>query len=65
MLGHGSVMITLDRYGHLYPGDTHQYAERLAELTREVRAQDHADWVRTETSDRLVAVPRVAGGKGL
>jgi len=29
MLGHASVSITLDRYGHLYPGDTHQYGDRL------------------------------------
>ena len=29
MLGHASVAITLDRYGHLYPGDVHLYVDRL------------------------------------
>ena len=27
--GHASVAITLDRYGHLYPGDVHLYVDRL------------------------------------
>jgi hypothetical protein len=31
MLGHASVAITLDRYGHLYPGDVHLYVDRLGE----------------------------------
>lgn len=29
MLGHASVAITLDRYGHLYPGDIAMYVDRL------------------------------------
>ena len=61
VLGHASVSITLDRYGHLYPGDVHQYVDRLGELALAARA----DWVRTGATDRLVAVPRVVGGKGL
>ncbi len=61
MLGHASVSITLDRYGHLYPGDVHQYVDRLGELALAARA----DWVRTGASDRLVVLPRVVGGEGL
>jgi integrase len=61
MLGHASVSITLDRYGHLYPGDVHQYVDRLGELALAARA----DWVRTGASDRLIAVPQAVGGKGL
>ena len=35
-MGHSSVTITLDRYGHLMPGNEDEAAERLdAYLTRE------------------------------
>lgn len=61
MLGHASVAITLDRYGHLYPGDVHEYVDRLGEVALAARA----DWKRTGGSDRLVAVSRPAGGNGL
>lgn len=50
MLGHASVSITLDRYGHLYPGDVHQYVDRLGELALAARA----DWVRTGSTAQLV-----------
>ena len=43
MLGHASVAITLDRYGHLYPGDVHQYVGRLGEIAIAARA----DYLRT------------------
>ncbi len=32
MLGHASVAITLNRYGHHYPGDVHMYVDRLGAL---------------------------------
>jgi integrase len=38
MLGHASVAITLDRYGHLYPGDVHLYVDRLGEVALAARA---------------------------
>ena len=60
MLGHASVSITLDRYGHLYPGDVLQYVDHLGELALAARA----DWVRTGASDRLVTLPRAVAGKG-
>jgi len=28
-MGHASITTTLDLYGHLYPGDTDRYADRL------------------------------------
>ena len=37
-LGHASVAITLDRYGHLYPGDLHLYVDRLGEVALAARA---------------------------
>ena len=43
MLGHASVVITLDRYGHLYPGDVHLYVDRLGE----VALAACADYLRT------------------
>jgi integrase len=37
MLGHASVAITLDRYGHLYPGDVHLYVDRLGDVALAAR----------------------------
>jgi integrase len=38
-LGHSSIQITMDRYGHLLPGMDHTAAQRLDELfQREDRA---------------------------
>lgn len=34
MLGHASAAITLDRYGHLLPGQTESVAERLDQMAR-------------------------------
>lgn len=45
MLGHASVAITLDRYGHLYPGDVHMYVDRLGEVALAARA----DYLRTKS----------------
>ncbi|GAA4286188.1 tyrosine-type recombinase/integrase [Georgenia daeguensis] len=53
MLGHASVSITLDRYGHLYPGDVHQYVDRLGEAALVARA----DFLRTR--DAVGVVPLV------
>ena len=61
MLGHASVAITLDRYGHLYPDDAHTYVDRLSELAVESRA----DWVRTGASRRVLELAPAAGRKGL
>lgn len=53
MLGHASVAITLDRYGHLYPGDVHQYVDRLGERALAARA----DYLRTGGAARVVQMP--------
>jgi integrase len=29
IMGHASIITTLDLYGHLYPGDMDRYADRL------------------------------------
>jgi hypothetical protein len=37
MLGHASVAITMDRYGHLYPGDMATYVHRPGFVALESR----------------------------
>jgi integrase len=37
MLGHASAALTLDRYGHLLPGQAHSVADRLDKLARAAR----------------------------
>ena len=34
MLGHASAALTLDRYGHLMPGQERSVADRLDEMAR-------------------------------
>ena len=36
-LGHSSITVTLDRYGHLFPGLDERLAERLDEMARAVK----------------------------
>jgi hypothetical protein len=36
MLGHASAALTLDRYGHLLPGQAESVADRLDQLARAV-----------------------------
>ena len=37
MMGHASAALTLDRYGHLMPGQAHSVADRLDEMARRAR----------------------------
>jgi hypothetical protein len=37
MLGHSSAALTLDRYGHLIPGQAEAVAARLDQLARNAR----------------------------
>ena len=37
MLSNASVAITMDRYGHLYPGDMATYVDRLGVIALESR----------------------------
>ena len=39
MLGHSSAALTLDRYGHLMPGQAEDVARRLDEMARQARPQ--------------------------
>jgi hypothetical protein len=40
MLGHSSAALTLDRYGHLMPGQAEAVAARLDQLARAARASE-------------------------
>ncbi|WP_420846726.1 tyrosine-type recombinase/integrase [Nocardioides caldifontis] len=60
MLGHASVAITLDRYGHPYPGDAHEYVDRLGEVALAARA----DWMRTDGANAPQTVPLGGAGNG-
>lgn len=55
MLGHASVSITLDRYGHLYPGDAHQYVDRLGEVAQRTRTA----YLATSGGASVLAMPGV------
>ncbi len=46
MLGHASAARTLDRYGHLYPGDVHLYVDRLGERRDVAFALKNRHWGR-------------------
>ncbi|WP_167736794.1 site-specific integrase [Nocardioides sp. 1609] len=61
MLGHASVAITLDRYGHLYPGDAHTYVDRLGEVAVAARAAQ----MRHGRVEPLRSVPLASVGSGL
>lgn len=37
MMGHASAALTLDRYGHLMPGQARSVADRLDEMARRAR----------------------------
>ncbi|MEO5839371.1 MAG: tyrosine-type recombinase/integrase, partial [Acidimicrobiales bacterium] len=45
MLGHANPAITLNRYGHLMPGQAEAVADRLDELARRTPAGPHAQVV--------------------
>lgn len=50
-LGHSSITVTLDRYGHLFPAQDRELAEALdATLRRELLA---SDWPEESTVRRL------------
>jgi integrase len=52
VLGHASIMITKDVYGHLYPGDMDRYADRLdsaAENTDPAKIRPDDDDARPDT----------------
>ncbi len=43
MLGHASATLTLDRYGHLFPGQAMSVADRLDEMAERARQQGLAE----------------------
>jgi integrase len=42
MMGHASAALTLDRYGHLMPGQARSVADRLDEMARRAHPIDDA-----------------------
>lgn len=38
-MGHSSIVVTLDRYGHLLPGNEEQAADMLAAYFREAQSR--------------------------
>src|SRR5262249_18113878 len=49
-MGHSSITITLDRYGHLLPGNEHEAAQLLDTWLRNVTSQRRATGKRTDTA---------------
>lgn len=45
MLGHSSAVLTLDRYGHLFPGQAESVADRLDEMAEASSPAERADVV--------------------
>ncbi|MFP5578433.1 MAG: tyrosine-type recombinase/integrase [Acidimicrobiia bacterium] len=45
MLGHSSAVLTLDRYGHLFPGQAESVADRLDEMAEAAGVVQRADVV--------------------
>jgi integrase len=56
-LGHASATVTLDRYGHLFPDDLQQLADRL----QDAYAQAITDPARTEGSPTMLRDSKEAG----
>ena len=51
-LGHSTIQVTYDLYGHLFPDE----ADRLAEALDEVWTASHADQMRTKTGSPIVTL---------
>jgi integrase len=49
IMGHASITTTLDRYGHLYPGEMDRYADRLDGAAADVKSR--------YLGDKIVPVP--------
>jgi integrase len=62
-LGHSSIRVTSDRYGHLFPSARAALAEGLEAVFQEAAAQNLADKPRTE--GRISAVPKPSEGQQL
>ena len=45
MLGHSSTVLTLDRYGHLFPGHAESVADRLDEMAQAAGVVQRAEVV--------------------
>ena len=60
-MGHASITITLDRYGHLMPGNEDEAAELLDAYLGRATA-DERQSVTTRSRERPAAQARLVGG---
>ena len=56
-LGHASATVTLDRYGHLFPDELQQLADRL----QDAYAEASTDPARTEAAEAMLRQRKEAG----
>jgi len=61
MLGHKDAVQTLNRYGHLYPGELDSLAERLEQVYERARLAVERDRMRTEHAPIVVQIGKAAG----
>jgi hypothetical protein len=65
MLGHSSITITLDRYGHMFPSVAESLAEAVDGRFREAAARSAATSVQPEPESEVVAFRPAAAGRGV
>ncbi len=65
MLGHSSITITLDRYGHMFPSVAESLAEAVDGRFREAAARSAATSVQPEPESEVVAFRPAAPGRGV
>ena len=58
-LGHSSINVTMDRYGHLFPSQMDEYAERLG-TTKQRATEQYAASARPELPNQMAQVARIS-----
>jgi site-specific recombinase XerD len=61
MLGHKSGMVTLDRYGHLYPDELEDLADRLDRARRKAQADLETGQRRGRDGATVLQISKTAG----
>jgi hypothetical protein len=64
-LGHSSITVTLDRYGHLFPSDVDDMAERLDQTFLSSQSDQRATMKPTRADSVLAQGPEKALRPGL
>jgi integrase len=63
-LGHSSIQVTVDLYGHFIPGEDRHHVESMAEAIEEARAQESATQPQPERRSAHVILPQVLNLNG-